>query len=443
MVTQADVAALRLGALPLTGAPSDFDPLLERIGDKRLVLLGEATHGTHEFYAARAVITKRLIAEKGFSAVAIEGDWPDSYRVHRFVSGPSADRDAAAALSGFRRFPTWMWRNAEVLEFVGWLRSFNEGRSGRTRAGFFGLDLYSLYASIEAVLAYLDREDPEAAKRARERYACFDHFRSDAEDYALRAGIGLSPSCEEAVASQLVELRGLALHALAVPGGRREEEIFSAEQNARVVKNAEQYYRNMFGGGVVSWNLRDRHMADTLEVLLAQLARRSGEARIVVWAHNSHVGDARATEMAHIGELNVGQLVRESHRDDAYLVGFSTFDGTVTAARGWDMPGQLRRVQPALPGSWEAIFHDVSPDPFLLFSDQGEATAALRESRLGRAIGVVYRPETERHSHYFESRIGEQFDAVLHFDRTQSIEPLEPSTTWMTGEVPETYPFAV
>jgi erythromycin esterase-like protein len=336
-----------------------------------------------------------------------------------------------------------MWRNAEVLEFVGWLRSFNRGRSGRQRAGFFGLDLYSLYTSIEAVLAYLDREDVEAARRARKRYACFDHFRPDAEDYAMRAGLGLKPTCEKEVASQLVELQGLAMQGLALAGGRREEEIFSAEQNARVVKNAEEYYRNMFGGGVSTWNLRDRHMADTLEALSAQLARRAGEAKIVVWAHNSHVGDARATEMAQIGEWNVGQLVRESHGDDAYIVGFSTFEGTVTAARDWDAPGQLRQVQPGLPGSWEATFHDVGPAPFMLFCDQPDAAPVLREPRLGRAIGVVYRPETERHSHYFESRIGAQFDAILHFDRTQAVEPLEPSTTWQAGDAPETYPFAV
>ena len=443
MAMTPEVAALRVAATPLAGAPSDYDALLTRIGERRFVLLGEASHGTHEFYRTRADITRRLIAEKGFHAVAIEGDWPDSYRVHRFVRGSSDDPDAVDALSGFRRFPTWMWRNADALDFVGWLRAFNDERSVDSRVGFFGLDLYSLYASINAVLTYLARVDPEAARRARERYACLDHFGDDAEQYALRTGLGLEASCEREVTSQLVEMQAQTMHGLARDGEGADEAAFSAEQNARVVKNAEEYYRSMFAGRISSWNLRDRHMADTLDALSEQLSRRVERPKIVVWAHNSHVGDARATEMGAIGEWTVGQLVRERHADETFLVGFSTFDGTVTAASDWGAPAERRSVRPALPRSWEELFHTLQSAAFLLFTNPSDTGTALRVSRLMRAIGVIYRPETERQSHYFQSRIGEQFDAIVHFDRTRAVEPLERSGSWETGEAPETYPFAV
>jgi erythromycin esterase-like protein len=444
MAEASELAALRLAAVPLTGAPSDFDTLIQRIGEKRFVLLGEASHGTHEFYRTRAAITKILVAEKGFHAVAIEGDWPDSYRVHRFVTGASDDPDATDALGGFRRFPTWMWRNADVLDFVGWLRAFNDASPPQGRRGFFGMDLYSLYGSMQAVLAYLDRTDPEAARRARQRYACFDHFGEDTQQYALLTGLGVDPTCEREVTSQLVEMQAGTMRASGTSaGGRDEEEVFSAEQNARVVKNAEEYYRKMLSGGISTWNLRDRHMVDTLDALAERLSRRVGRAKIVVWAHNSHLGDARATERSRFGEWNVGQLVRERHGDDAFLVGFSTFDGTVTAARDWDAPAERRSVRPALAGSWEAMFHAVEPAPFMLFTDRSDTGRALRQSRLVRAIGVVYRPETERLSHYFNARIGEQFDAILHFDKTRAVEPLERLPAWESGEAPETYPFAV
>jgi erythromycin esterase-like protein len=441
MAIATQLADLRAIAVPIRGAPTDYDALLEHIGEKRFVLLGEATHGTHEFYRTRAAITKRLIAEKGFHAVAIEGDWPDSYRVHRFVRGSSDDAGAADALSGFLRFPTWMWRNADVLDFVGWLRAFNDARAIDDRVGFFGLDLYSLYASIEAVLAYLHRTDPDGARRARERYACFDHFANDAEQYALRTGLGLEASCEREVISQLVEMQGRTLRADSL---HREssEDSFSAQQNARVVKNAEAYYRTMFTGRVSTWNLRDQHMADTLDGLAEELSRRVGRSKIVVWAHNSHLGDARATEVSSIGEWNVGQLVRERHGNDTFLVGFSTFDGTVTAARSWDAPAERRTVRPALPGSWEALFHAMDSPSFMLFTSPSDP-GALRGSRLSRAIGVIYKPETERQSHYFQCRIAEQFDAIIHFDRTRAVEPLERSAEWEPGEAPETYPFAV
>jgi erythromycin esterase-like protein len=444
MATATEVAALRVAAMPLAGAPSDYDALLDRIGERRFVLLGEATHGTHEFYRTRAAITKRLIAEKNFHAVAVEGDWPDSYRVHQFVSGYSADADAVDSLGGFRRFPAWMWRNADVLDFVGWLRARNDRCSAAARIGFFGLDLYSLYASIEAVLAHLDRTDPDAARRARERYACFEQFDQNTDQYALRAGLGIEPSCEQEVTAQLVEMQALALPTRS-HGGRaiEEDEFFSAAQNARVVKNAEEYYRSMFGSRVSTWNQRDKHMVDTLDALAAHLSRRVGRAKIVVWAHNSHLGDARATEMGQTGEWNVGQLVRERHGEDTFLIGFSTFDGSVTAARDWGGAAERRIIRPALSGSWEALFHEVGFAPFMLFTDPHDTGAILRGSRPSRAIGVIYRPETERRSHYFQSRIGEQFDAILHFDHTRAAEPLERTTGWETGEPPETYPFAV
>ncbi|MFO0618026.1 MAG: erythromycin esterase family protein [Polyangiaceae bacterium] len=442
MAIASEIPALRIAATPLVGAASDFDGLLERIGGRRIVLLGEASHGTHEFYRTRAEITKRLIEEKGFHAVAIEGDWPDAHRVHEFVAGTSSDRDAVDALAGFQRFPTWMWRNADVVDFVDWLRAFNADRDPERRVGFFGMDLYSLHASMAAVLAHLDARDPEAAARARERYACFDHYGEDTQLYGLRAGLSLDPSCEQELTNQLVEMQSRLRRALESPGPDAPH-VFSAMHNARVARNAEEYYRNMLGGRVSTWNLRDQHMVDTLESLDEWIGRRGGPAKIVVWAHNSHLGDARATDMAKSGEWNVGQLIREKHGRDAFLVGFTTYEGTVTAARDWDEPAEQRRVRPALAGSWEALFHEVETAPFVLFTDPGASPAALRAARLSRAIGVIYRPETERQSHYFKSRIGEQFDAILHFDRTSAVQPLERTSQWVTGELPETYPFAV
>jgi erythromycin esterase-like protein/predicted phosphoribosyltransferase len=441
-VTQPVVQAIRGSARVLTGAEDDYDALLRRIGDARFVLLGEASHGTHEFYRERARITQRLIAEKGFSAVAVEADWPDAYRVNRYVRNASRDFDAKEALADFRRFPTWMWRNTDVVDFLEWLRAHNDALApGAIRTGFYGLDLYSLRASMKAVLQYLEKVDPEAAKRARERYACFDRFGDDAHIYGLIAARDRTRSCKEEVVSQLVELQRRS----AARGDQlADDELFYAEQNARLVKNAEEYYRSMFVEEVSSWNLRDRHMVETLEALVAHLIRQAGSAKVVVWAHNSHLGDARATEMGQRGELNVGQLVREKHGRDAVLVGFTTHRGTVTAASEWGAPAERKRVQPGLAGSYEAIFHAAQPTRFLLVWDDGDhATEGLREPRLERAIGVIYLPETERASHYFRARVTDQFDAVLHFDETRAVEPLEYTAEWDAGEVPETFPFAV
>jgi erythromycin esterase-like protein len=429
-------------AHPLTGAPADYDPLLTLVGNARFVLLGEASHGTHEFYRARAQITQRLIQEKGFTAVAVEADWPDAYRVNRYVRGVSNETESVEALANFRRFPTWMWRNADVLDFVDWLRAHNDARaSGATPVGFYGLDLYSLNASITAVLGYLDKVDPEAAQRARYRYGCLEHFGEDTQAYGYAASIGLHKSCEDEVVSQLLELQRRAAEYAGRDGRVAPDEFFFAEQNARLVKNAEEYYRAMFRGRVSSWNLRDCHMAETLAALATYLQGQGQPAKIVVWAHNSHLGDARATEMGQAGELNVGQLVRERYGQDAVLIGFSTYSGTVTAATEWDGPAERKRVRPALPDSYEALFHELDLGRFLVILRDGDAAIArLCRPRLERAIGVIYRPETERLSHYFCARLPEQFDAVLHCDETRAVEPLERTAAWERGEVPETFP---
>ena len=417
--------------------PLSVDEALERVvgaaGDARFVLIGEASHGTHEFYELRAGLTKRLIEERGLCAVAAEADWPDAYRVNCYVRGLGDDRDAHQALADFRRFPTWMWRNTVVLEFLEWLREHNE-RSPQP-AGFYGLDLYSLHGSIEAVLRYLDATDPAAATRARTRFGCFERFRGehDGQSYGYATALGQAEPCEDEVVAQLVELRQRAAELVSRDGRLAPERQFTAEQNARVVMNAERYYRAMFRGRASSWNLRDTHMADTLDALANYL-----NGPMVVWAHNSHLGDARATEMGRWGELNLGQLVRERHPGRTLLIGFSTYEGTVTAASDWGGPAERKRVRPGLAGGWEAYFHELGGD-FALARDQ----PALRERRLQRAIGVIYRPETERQSHYFEARPGEQFDVLFHLDETRALEPLERESLWEQGEAPETYPSAL
>jgi erythromycin esterase-like protein/predicted phosphoribosyltransferase len=441
---------IRSRAQRLRGDTHDYDALLDAIGGAHFVLIGEATHGTHEFYRERAFITERLIAEKGFAAVAVEADWPDAYRVNRYVRGLSDDASAVEALGDFGRFPTWMWRNVDVVDFVSWLRAHNDTRPPEARAGFYGLDLYSLRASIEAVLDYLDRVDAEAAARARSRYACFDQFAEEPQAYGYATEFSLTPTCEREAVAQLVDLQ--RLRADAASHGRRDavEDLFHTEQNARLVKNAETYYRAMFRRRHESWNVRDRHMADTLGELAAFLSTRSparqprwgaGASRVVVWAHNSHLGDARATEMGDRGELNLGQLVREQAAADAVLIAFTTHDGTVTAASEWNLPPERKSVRPSLPGSFEHLFHGTGVDRMLLpLRDDLVLAGTVAESRLERAIGVIYLPRSERSSHYFRARLTRQFDFVLHFDRTTAVEPLERSVGWEAGEPAETFP---
>ncbi|MDB6109203.1 MAG: hypothetical protein JWR69_953 [Pedosphaera sp.] len=440
------VEVVRAAARPLTGAASDYDPVLELIGDARFVLLGEASHGSHEFYRARADITKRLIREKGFAAMAVEADWPDAYQVNRYIRAADEDEESIDALGDFKRFPTWMWRNADVLDLVGWLREHNDGLPPEaSRFGFYGLDLYSLNASMGAVLHYLDRVDPEAAKRARHRYSCFEDFGENAQAYGFAARFDLNRSCEQEVVSQLVEMRRRAAEYARRNGDLAAEEFFYAEQNARLVKNAEEYYRSMFQGHIESWNLRDRHMVETINALETHLRGTVPRPKIVVWAHNSHLGDARATQMSQRGEWNVGQLTREQHGHDAVLIGFTTYRGTVTAASDWDEPAERKQVRAALQGSYELLFHEAGiPRFFLPLRDHHAAHEGLRTPHLERAIGVVYRPETERLSHYFHASLSDQFDAVLHFDQTRAVEPLETTAQWQAGEpADDTYPFGV
>jgi erythromycin esterase-like protein len=435
---------IREAARPISGNNSSFDPLIHLAADAQFVLLGEASHGTHEFYSARSEITKRLIREKGFQAVAVEADWPDADRVNRFVRGRSQDRSAARALTGFTRFPVWMWRNRDVEEFVRFLRDYNDKRDPNSvPVGFYGLDLYSLNRSRYEVIRYLDGVDPQAAAAARARYACFDHFGENEQVYGQAVAYRLAASCEDEVIGQLVDIQERSWAYLHRDGQVAEDDFFSAEQNARLVKNAEEYYRAMFHGRTNTWNLRDAHMAQTLEALAAHLEKRFGKSKVVVWAHNSHLGNARATDRAAFGEWNVGQLVRERF-GRSVLVGFTTYSGTVTAASEWGGPHETKRVLPALPESYEALFHAAGIPKFLLiFSGDKSLSSRFQTERLERAIGVIYMPETERASHYFHARLSDQFDAILHFDETRAVDPLPHAEEEQSAETPDTYPIGV
>jgi erythromycin esterase-like protein len=438
-------AVIRAAAYPLT-EPHDLKRILADIGDVSLVLLGEATHGTHDFYALRADITRALIEERGFSAVTIEGDWPDAYRVNRFVQhSDDGVRDPADALAGFERFPTWMWRNTAVTEFTAWLREHNSAITmPERRVGFYGLDLYSLNTSMRAVVEYLDQHDPVAARGARKSYGCFEEFGHDTDTYAWAASRLGDGTCEDAVSRELIALRERRAHLLQRDGMAASDEFFFAEQNARLAQNAERYYRTMFRGRTASWNVRDRHMMETLEELLGHLRRRGQPPKVVVWAHNSHLGDARATESGDEGQLNLGQLVREKHGRDCKLIGFTTYSGTVIAASDWGEPPELKRVGPALDGSYEDLFHETGVSRFFLPVERGTYVhSLLAVPRLERAIGVIYRPETERWSHYFHARLADQFDAVIHIDETKALEPLERVAALEPSEAPETYPSGV
>jgi erythromycin esterase-like protein len=433
---------IRDEALPLTGL-ADIDGVLPLVGHARFVLLGEATHGTQEFYRVRAEITKRLIAEHGFDAVAVEADWPAALRASRHAQGADDDTDAASALRGFERFPRWMWRNTEVVAFLDWLREHNGAASAPV--GFFGLDLYSLRESMDAVLQYLARADPEAAARARARYACFDELAHDPQAYGHAVHFGLREDCRREVVQQLRDVLGHSEHHLRHDGTAAGDELFYAQQNARVVRNAEAYYRTMFDTRTDSWNLRDRHMMDTLQELHRHLsAQRGRPARIVVWAHNSHLGDARATDSRERGQWNLGQLVREAQTraDESFLLGFTTHTGIVAAASDWDMPVEFKRIVPSRPDSIERVLHDSGRDRFVL--PLRDASTALRRElerpRLERAIGVIYRPDTERWSHYFGASLARQFDAVIHVDVTSALQPLDRESVVNDEHEPETYP---
>jgi protein-L-isoaspartate(D-aspartate) O-methyltransferase len=412
---------------------ADLNPLMQRIGSARVVLLGEATHGTSEFYRMRAKITRELIVKKGFCFVAIEADWPDAARVDHYVRHfqyPPSEWTA------FARFPTWMWRNIEVRDFVSWLRKHNGTVERSRRVAFHGLDLYSLYDSIRSVLSYLDEVDPESAKVARERYGCLTRWQHDPATYGHAALTGSYPTCEPDVVHALIDLQSKRL-AYAEHDGER---FLDAEQNARLVANAERYYRIMYYGSRASWNLRDTHMFDTLKNLLAF---HGPDSRAVVWAHNSHVGNAGATEMAERGEHNTGQLCRKEFGDAAYLIGFGTHGGTVAAASEWDGAMEVKAIRPALAGSYERLCHATGHGRFMLGLRAGGdlcGPKGLGEERLERAIGVIYRPETELASHYFRANLPQQFDEYIWFDDTRAVTPLD--TAEIKG-LPDTYPFGV
>ena len=415
-------------------AEADLGPLLERIGECSLVLLGEASHGTSEFYRMRGRITRELILHKGFTAVAVEADWPDAARVDDHVRGHSRREPR---LAPFSRFPTWMWRNHEVRAFVDWLHEHNraDGRAGPP-VSFHGLDLYSLFASRDVVLAYLDRVDPEAAALARHRYGCLTPWQQDPASYGRAVVTGRFAGCEDEVVATLHDLLRQRLDYVTDSG----DDFVDAAQNALVVANAERYYRAMYYGSKESWNLRDLHMFETLQMIRSH---RGPDAKVVVWEHNSHIGDASATEMGARGEHNVGMLTRRAYGDDAFLVGFGTHDGVVAAATDWGGPMERKAIRPSHPDSYERLCHDAGIPAFLLHLREprrADVRDELADPRLERAIGVIYRPETELQSHYFQASLPRQFDEYVWFDRTS---PVHPIATHEVAGMPDTYPFGL
>lgn len=446
MITASNaIEAVQEFAYPLTGNRRDYDRLVKHAGTCSFVLLGEASHGTHEFYRARAEITKRLITEYRFNLVCWEADWPDALRVNRYIRGRGADRSAEEALRGFKRFPSWMWRNLDIVELVDWLRSYNESLPETApRVSVHGLDLYSLHSSMNAVIEYLRMVDPAAAEEAEKRYGCFEDYGDDPQTYGLVAGLQQMGNCEKEVVQQLMEMQRRAAESLEADEGEGADELFYAEQNARVAANAEHYYRAIYRGRPNTWNLRDTHMANTLDDLFVHVEKRGEKPKAVVWAHNSHLGDARATQMSERGELNLGQLIRERHDGDCWNVGFTTYTGTVMAADDWDAPAKIKRVRPSLTNSFENLFHQTGLNNFLLnIRPNAELSRGLDEPMLERAIGVIYRPETERYSHYFEAHLTKQFDSVIHFDETKALTALEAASEIKADELPETYPSGV
>jgi protein-L-isoaspartate(D-aspartate) O-methyltransferase len=418
-----------------TDADADLRPLLQRIGKARVVLLGEASHGTAEFYEMRARITRALIAhDPNVRIVAVEADWPDARQLHRFVRGETADPHPERA---FTRFPTWMWANRQVLSFAKALREWNEAQLGEAQVGFYGLDLYSLYTSIRAVLAYLGDVDAEAAAVARARYGCLAPWEQNPAAYGAAATRGRFAGCATEVVRMLQDLLRQRLDYEPRDPGR----FFDAERNAALVKNAERYYRAMYDGPQASWNLRDRHMFETLQALLGREGR---DARAVVWAHNSHLGDASATSMSARGETNIGELCRNAYGEDCYAIGFGTDHGTVAAADNWDEPMQIMDVRPAHEGSYERVCHDTELEGFLLPLRRNAVPGlrdALLHERLERAIGVIYRPQSELASHYFHAALPRQFDEWVWFDETRAVDPL--GVPAEPGQLPETFPFGL
>jgi erythromycin esterase-like protein len=426
------LAEVRRLSQPLRG-PADLDPLLARVGNARVVLLGEASHGTHEYYTWRTAITRRLVEERGFSFVAVEGDWPDCYRLNRFVKGfPDTPDDADEALTTFARWPTWMWANEEVAELATWMRGRNAGRPEAERVGFYGLDVYSLWDSLHEVMGYLRKHDPAALPEARRALKCFEPFGEDAQEYA-RATLFTPHKCQDEVVKLLHKLRADA----AAPDGDGRDGRFVAEQNALVVKNAEAYYRAMVRSDSSSWNVRDRHMMETLTRLLDHHGPKS---RAIIWAHNTHVGDARYTDMADDDMVNLGQLARDAYgRENVVVVGFGSYRGSVIAGTSWGAPWEEMDAPPGRAGSWEHVLHEAgAEDKLLVF---GPSAGPLAGWRGHRAIGVVYRPHLEKYGNYVPTVLPARYDIFLYLDETTAVRPLiPPGREEEQEELPETYP---
>lgn len=414
----------------------DLQPLFDRIGDSRIVMLGEASHGTHEYYTWRSYISKKLIEEKGFNFIAVEGDWPDCYRLNRFIKGYDAEnKSVLKVLESFNRWPTWMWANWEIVALANWLKKYNENLSADKRVGFFGLDVYSLWESMESIMKYLKTTDPAALKVAEEAYNCFEPYGKDEGTSYARASQFVPELCQNEVVALLKKIRQR------LPSYNSDyENVFSAEQNALVTVNAEKYYRTMIAGGPHSWNIRDRHMADTLERLLKFHGKNS---KAIVWEHNTHIGNARATDMVNEGMFNVGELARAEHHDKGVvLVGFGSYKGTVVAGRKWGAPMQAMKLPQAKKGSWEYLLHQAGNEDKLLLMDDFRKNNRLMNDHIGhRAVGVVYNPDLDQFGNYVPSILPMRYDAFIYLDETKALFPLHIQPDGK--QVPETYPFGL
>lgn len=409
----------------------DLDPLIEAIGDARIVLLGEASHGTSQYYTWRTAISKRLFREKGFDFMAVEGDWPECYQVNNYIKGEQSEYTSAAELLlVFNRWPTWMWSNWEVAALVDWMRQYNQAPS-RKKVGFYGLDVYSLNESLQEVVKYLERKDGSAVKAAKKAFQCFEPFTDDPQEYA-RAIAMVSHDCEEEVVALLKTLRIKAIASTATP-----DDQFDAEQNALVAVNAEKYYRAMLQGGSSSWNVRDTHMMETLTRLLDFYG---SDSKAIVWEHNTHVGDARATDMVRQRMVNVGQLARETYgRENVFIAGFGSYRGSVMAADEWGEPMQIMTVPEARTGSWEHQLHRVGAANKLILSRDMVRAKSLQQPISHRAIGVVYHPDMEQYGNYVPSVIHERYDAFLYIDQTEALHPMH--TPISKHQPPDLYPW--
>ncbi|ULQ53317.1 erythromycin esterase family protein [Flavihumibacter fluvii] len=429
------ISAIRQWAYPLK-SKADLQPLFEKIGDARIVMLGEASHGTHEYYTWRAHISKKLIEEKGFNCIAVEGDWPDCYRLNRFVKGlDPANKSAFKVLETFDRWPTWMWANWEIVALADWMVQFNTGRPANKKAGFYGLDVYSLWESMESIMHYLEKTDKAALVLAQEAFRCFEPFQKDEGRSYAEASRYVPELCETEVLHLLKEIQKKAINY-----NSDVENVFSTEQNALITVNAEKYYRTMIQGGPHSWNVRDRHMADTLDRLLNFHGENS---KIIVWAHNTHIGDARATDMVDEGMFNIGEIARIKHQDKGVvLVGFGSYTGTVMAGRKWGADMQSMHLPEARPSSWEDLLHKAGNTNKLLLMQDFIGNDTLMENHIGhRAVGVVYNPAYEQYGNYVPTILPLRYDAFIYLDETHALHPIHISPDG--SQVPETYPFGV